>query len=233
MNNIGFRIFPKVRKVSDDVIQEYKNFVTPHLSDNMNRLNAVDASIRPIHLSGKLVGSAFTVKTRPGDNLMVHKAIDMAGPGDVIVVDAGGDLTNSLIGEIMASIAKKNGVEGFIIDGAIRDSEAIRDMNYPVYAKGITHRGPYKDGPGEINVPIQVGGAIVNPGDLVLADSDGIVIVPAEYSEVLMDKVHSTMDAERIILDTIEKGTINRSWVDEFLREKGCERNDQAESLRY
>lgn len=232
MNNIGFRVFPKERKVSEDVIQEYKNFVTPHLSDNMNRLIAVDASIRPMHTSGKLVGSAFTVKTRPGDNLMVHKAIDMAGHGDVIVVDAGGDLTNSLIGEIMARIAKKNGVEGFIIDGAIRDSEAIRDMNYPVYAKGITHRGPYKDGPGEINVPIQVGGTIVNPGDLVLADSDGIVIIPSEYAEVLMEKVRTTMEAERIILKTIEEGTINRSWVDEFLTNKGCERHDQVESIR-
>nr|WP_243633170.1 hypothetical protein [Paenibacillus xerothermodurans] len=128
MNNIGFRIFPKVRKVPDPVLAQYHEFVTAHLSDNMNRLNAVHAAIRPIHTSGKLVGSAFTVKTRPGDNLMVHKAIDMAGPGDVIVVDAGGDQTNSMMGEIMVNIAKKRGVEGFIIDGAIRDFEQIRDL---------------------------------------------------------------------------------------------------------
>jgi RraA family protein len=227
LNNIGFRIFPKVRKVSDEVLREYQNFVTPHLSDNMNRLNAVDASICPIHTSGKLVGSAFTVKTRPGDNLLVHKAIDMAGPGDVIVVDAGGDVTNAIIGEIMVSIAKKNGVEGFIMDGAIRDSEAIRDMNYPVYAKGVTHRGPYKDGPGEINVPIQVGGTIVHPGDVVLADMDGIVFVPAEFAEVLVGKVYATMDMERKMLAAIEDGTIDRSWVDKFLKAKGCERNDE------
>jgi RraA family protein len=231
MNNIGFRIFPKVRKVSEEVVNEYKNFVTPHLSDNMNRLNAVSAAIRPIHTSGKLVGSAFTVKTRPGDNLMIHKAIDTAGPGDVILVDAGGDVTNSLIGEIMVSIAKKNGVEGFIIDGAIRDSEALRDMNYPVYAKGVTHRGPYKDGPGEINVPIQIGGTIVNPGDVILADMDGIVVVPAEFSEELVNKVYATMNMERNMLEAIENGTIDRSWVDEFLNKKGCERHDKAESV--
>lgn len=223
MSNIGFRIFPKVRKVSDELLSEYREFVTPHLSDNMNRLNAVDASIRPIHKSGKLVGSAFTVKTRPGDNLMVHKAIDMAGPGDVILVDAGGDLTNSIMGEIMVRIAMKNGVEGFIIDGAIRDSGAIHELNYPMYAKGVTHRGPYKDGPGEINVPVQIGGTIVNPGDVVLADEDGIVIVPHEYAESLVEKVRKTMDMERNIMDSIENGTVDRSWVDEFLRKKGCE----------
>ncbi|MGF9713635.1 RraA family protein [Paenibacillus sp. JMULE4] len=223
MTNIGFRILPKVRNVSDEVLDTYRGFVTPHLSDNMNRLNAVDASIRPIHTRGTLVGSAFTVKTRPGDNLMVHKAIDMAGPGDVIVVDAGGDLTNAIMGEIMVNIAKKNGIEGFIIDGAIRDMEPIRDMNYPLYAKGVTHRGPYKDGPGEINVPIQLGGVIVRPGDVILADMDGVVVVPYEHAEALIGKVRQTMAAERKIMADIEKGTIDRSWVDEVLRKKGCE----------
>jgi RraA family protein len=223
MSNIGFRIFPIARKVSHEVLAAYREFVTPHLSDNMNRLNAVDASIRPIHASGKLVGSAVTVKTRPGDNLMVHKAIEMAGPGDVIVVDAGGDLTNSIMGEIMVSIAKKKGIEGFIIDGAIRDSEPIRDMNYPMYAKGVTHRGPYKDGPGEINVIVQIGGAIVHPGDIILADMDGIVVVPFEYAEALIDKVYKTMDMEREMMIAIENGSIDRSWVDEFLKKKGCE----------
>ncbi|GAX89825.1 RraA family protein [Effusibacillus lacus] len=223
MPNIGFRIFPAVRKASTELLRQYRDFVTPHLSDNMNRLNAVDARIRPIHASGKLVGSAFTVKTRPGDNLMIHKAIDMAGPGDVIVVDAGGDLTNAIIGEIMVRLAKKNGVEGFVIDGAVRDYEAIRELNYPVYAKGIIHRGPYKDGPGEINVPIQIGGAVVNPGDIVVGDLDGVVVVPFEQAEFLIGKVKTTMEMEKSILDSIENGSVDRGWVDELLRKKGCE----------
>lgn len=223
MTNLGFRIFPKVTKVSEGVLAEYRQFVTPHLSDNMNRLNAVDASIRPIHRSGKLVGSAFTVKTRPGDNLLVHKAIDMAGPGDVIVVDAGGDVTNAIMGEIMVNIAKKRGVEGFIIDGAIRDCEPIRDMNYPLFAKGITHRGPYKDGPGEINVPIQLGGVVVRPGDVILADMDGIVVIPFEYAKALIEKVKQTMTMEADIMESIANGTVDRNWVDELLRKKGCE----------
>jgi len=223
LSNIGFRIFPKVKTISDELIAQYRSFVTPHLSDNMNRLNAVDASIRPMHRSGKLVGTAFTVKTRPGDNLLVHKAIDTAGPGDVIVIDAGGGTTNSIMGEIMARIAIKRGVEGFVIDGTIRDLEAIRELNYPIYAKGVTHRGPYKDGPGEINVPVQIGGTVIHPGDLIVADLDGIVVVQAEHAEALVPKVRATMEAEDATMSAIAAGTIDRAWVDGLLKQKGCE----------
>lgn len=221
--SIGFRINQPKEKASEEILSEFQKFVTPHVSDNMNRLNAVDSSIRPIHQSGKLVGAAFTVKTRPGDNLLVHKAIDMAGPNDVIVVDAGGEVTNAIMGEIMARIAKKRGIEGFVINGAIRDSKEINEMNYPIYAKGIIHRGPYKDGPGEINVPIQLGGVVVNPGDIILGDMDGIVVVPIESADDIINEVYATMKMEEKMMKEIEEGTIDRSWVDEVLREKGCE----------
>ncbi|ADC52301.1 putative dimethylmenaquinone methyltransferase (plasmid) [Alkalihalophilus pseudofirmus OF4] len=223
MTNVGFRILPLENRVSNEMIDEYREFVTPNISDNMNRINGVDASLRPIHTHGTMVGSAFTVKTRPGDNLMVHKAIDMAQPGDVIVVDAGGELTNAIMGEIMVRIARKNGIEGFVINGAIRDSKEIREMNYPMYAKGVIHRGPYKDGPGEINVPIQLGGVVVNPGDLVVADMDGIVIVPFDHVGPIADKVRITMEMEKNQMEQIEARTIDRTWVDEMLRKKGCE----------
>ena len=223
MTSIGFTIYSNIVRLPKEIINQYRAFVTPHLSDNMNRLNAVSASVRPIHRQGKLVGSAFTVKTRPGDNLMVHKAIDMAEPGDVILVDAGGDVTNAIMGEIMVKMSMKKGIAGFVIDGAIRDSEAIYDLNYPLYAKGVTHRGPYKDGPGEINVPIQIGGVIVSPGDIVLGDADGIVIVPKEHAEALISDVNKVMAKEEKQMDEIEKGIHDRTWVDELLRTKGCE----------
>ncbi|MCF8567458.1 RraA family protein [Alicyclobacillus tolerans] len=223
MDNVGFRVLPAVRKVSEELIDQYRSFVTPHISDNMNRLNAVDASIRPIHQAGKLAGHAFTVKTRPGDNLMIHKAIDLAGPGDVIVVDGGGSVNNALIGEIMVRIAMKRGIEGFVIDGAVRDSTEIRDLNYPVYAKGITHRGPYKDGPGEINVPVQIGGVVVFPGDIVVGDMDGIAVVPSDQAVSLVEKIQTKRKSELETMREIENGTLDRSWVDETLRQKGCQ----------
>ncbi len=223
MNNIGFRIFPLEKRAPKELIDQYRTFVTPHISDNMNRLNSVDSSIHPIHTHGTLVGSAFTVKTRPGDNLLVHKAIDMAEPGDVIVVDAGGDVTNAIMGEIMVRIAQKNGIAGFVINGAIRDSKEIREMNYPLYAKAVSHRGPYKDGPGEINVPIQLAGVVVNPGDIVVADMDGIVIVPLEEATEIKERVYGTMEMEKKMMVDIEEGTIDRSWIDDLLRKKGCQ----------
>src|SRR3546814_3434814 len=125
-----------------------------NVSDSMARMDSGGSELRPMHRDGKLAGPALTVRMRPGDNLMLHKAIDMAQPGDVIVCDAGGDVTNSLFGELMLAHAIVRGVAGLVINGAVRDRDAFLERNLPVYAVGVTHRGPYKDGPGEIGFPI-------------------------------------------------------------------------------
>jgi regulator of RNase E activity RraA len=156
-SNIGFRIFQRMHGPDQALLKQFQSVATAHISDNLNRMNGMSGDLRPYHKAGKLVGAAVTVLTRPGDNLMVHKAIDMAVPGDVIVVDAGGDVTNSIVGEIILRIAQKKQIAGFVIDGAIRDLGAYASDVFPVYAKGVAHRGPYKDGPGEINVPVSVG----------------------------------------------------------------------------
>ena len=147
---IGFRIFPSPTRADPKLLERLRALPVSNVSDNM--LRGQGAALQPFHQSGRMVGTAFTVRTRPGDNLIVHKAIDMAAPGDVIVVDAGGALENAIIGELMSGWAEKRGVAGMVIDGAIRDSEALSEGDFPVYAAGVTHRGPWKDGPGEINV---------------------------------------------------------------------------------
>ncbi|MFC0272635.1 RraA family protein [Metabacillus herbersteinensis] len=231
MNNSGFRILPINRKVDKKIIEEYRNVVTPHISDNLNRMHAIGSKLRPYHKEGKLIGTAITVKTRPGDNLVVHKAIDIAQPGDVIVVDAGGDTTNAIVGEIMLRIARRNGIVGFVIDGAIRDTKAFMEGDFPVYAVGVTHRGPYKDGPGEINVPISIDGMCVNPGDLLIGDEDGLAVIPGEDAEELLIKIKAQEVKELEILESIENGTIDRSWVDETLKQRGCEFNDSSQKV--
>jgi len=224
MSNIGFRVLPNGRRPEPTIVEQFRNVVTPHISDNVNRLHAIGPGLRPYHKAGiTLAGAALTVKTRPGDNLMVHKAIDMALPGDVIVVDAGGDLTNAIIGEIMVSIAKKNGIAGFVIDGSIRDISAIQNGTFPVYARGVTHRGPYKDGPGEINVPVSIGGMVVHPGDIVVGDDDGVVVVPLDAAEQVLALAKEHQAKEETILQSISDGTVDRRWVDETLKRKGCE----------
>ena len=223
MPNIGFRILPMPPRPPRKLIKALAAMVTAHLSDNMNRLVAGGAALRPLHRGGKLCGPAFTVKVAPGDNLMVHKAIDSAAPGDVIVVDAGGEVTHAIIGDIMASHAEKRGLAGFVIYGAIRDAAEIGARRFPVYACGVTHRGPYKNGPGEINVPVALDGMVVNPGDIIVGDADGVVAVPLAQAEEILALARSQLAKETEMLKSIGKGKADRRWVDELLKQRGCE----------
>ena len=146
----------------------------------------------------------------------------MAVPGDVIVVDAGGDLTNALFGEIMVATAVKLGVAGVVLNGAVRDSEEIGRGQFPLYAAGVTHRGPYKDGPGEINVPIAIDGMVIHPGDLIVGDADGLLCVPYDEVEEILAATRRKMAAEKKTLADIEAGTLDTAWIDVTLQRIGC-----------
>jgi len=217
----SMRILEMPKRPDPRLIAEFAKMVTPHLSDSMERLYAGGPQLRPMHKEGKLAGPAFTVKTAPGDNLLVHKALDSARPGDVIVVDAGGFADQAIIGELMMSRARQRGVAGLVIWGAIRDSAEIGAGSYPVYACGVTHRGPYKDGPGEINVPIAIGGMTVNPGDIMVGDADGLVAVPQERAEQVLASAKAIVAKESAAMKQILAGTVDRSWVDQALKAKG------------
>ena len=217
---IGFRIFPSPARADPALLQRLRALPVSNVSDNMQRGSGT--GLEPFHRSGTLVGTAFTVKTRPGDNLMVHKAIDMAAPGDVIVVDAGGALENAIIGELMASWARKRGIAGMVIDGAIRDSHALSEGDFPVYAAGVTHRGPWKDGPGEINVAVSVGGMVVHPGDLIAGDHDGVLAIAREDAEQVIAAAEAQHRKEQASMAAIQAGTWDRRWVDEALKARGC-----------
>ena len=218
---LGFRIVRDCKRADEKLVAAFSEIPTAIVSDNMGRMFAGGAGLRPYHKSGGLAGNALTVKTRPGDNLMIHKAADMAVPGDVIVVDAGGDLTNSLIGELIVSHARSRGVVGFVVDGAIRDLDVLGNDTYPIYASGVSHRGPYKDGPGEINVPVAIGGMVVNPGDIIIGDLDGLLAVPQQDTEAILAAAQAQQAREAGILKAISEGGWDRAWVDDILREKG------------
>jgi RraA family protein len=223
MPNIGFRILPMPARPAKKLVKALSAMVTAHLSDNMNRLVAGGAALRPMHRGGKLCGPAFTVKVAPGDNLMVHKAIDIAAPGDVIVVDAGGVVTQAIIGDIMSSLAEKRGVAGIVIYGAIRDAAEIAARRFPVYACGVTHRGPYKNGPGEINAAVALDGMVVHPGDIIVGDADGVVAVPLAHAEEVLALARAQLAKETSMLKAIAAGKADRRWVDELLRQHGCD----------
>ncbi|NYZ13900.1 RraA family protein [Azospirillum sp. RWY-5-1] len=220
---IGFRILKRRRQVGADLVSRFRGLPVANVSDSMARMTAGGPRLRPLHRGGGMAGVAVTVKTRPGDNLMIHKALDLAGPGDVVVVDGGGDLTNALIGELMVSYAQTRGIAGIVINGAIRDAGWIGAHDFPVYAAGVTHRGPYKDGPGEINVPIAIDGMVVEPGDLVIGDEDGVLCVPFAQAESVYAAADAKQRAEQQMMRAIEERRYDRRWVDESLTRLGCE----------
>ncbi len=221
--SIGFRILTRRRAATPEMVQAFAALPVANVSDSMARMAAAGPRLRPMHASGGMAGVALTVKTRPGDNLMLHKAIDMAQPGDVIVVDGGGELSNALMGELMLAYAIKRGVAGFVLNAAIRDLDAFVSTNLPTYAAGVTHRGPYKDGPGEINVPIALDGMVIEPGDIVIGDSDGVLAVPLADAGEVLARTQAKQDAETKQMAEIANGTNDRSWVDAALIRLGCE----------
>ena len=219
---VGLQILERKRQVPAHQVQAFQGLPVANISDCMTRMSAAGPRLRPMHRSGHLAGPALTVKTRPGDNLMIHKALTLAVPGDVIVVDAGGDLTNALFGEIMVATAVKLGVAGVVLNGAVRDSEEIGRGQFPLYAAGVTHRGPYKDGPGEINVPIAIDGMVIHPGDLIVGDADGLLCVPYDEVEEILAATRRKMAAEKKTLADIEAGTLDTAWIDVTLQRIGC-----------
>ncbi|MEY2809652.1 MAG: hypothetical protein RLZ66_1163 [Pseudomonadota bacterium] len=218
----GLQILKRTRQVPDHFIQAFRGLPVANVSDCMARMTAAGPRLRPMHKKGYLIGSALTVKCRPGDNLMIHKALTMAQKGDVIVVDAGGDLTNALFGEIMTATAVAIGVAGIVLNGAVRDAEEIGQGEFPLYAAGVTHRGPYKDGPGEINVPIAIDGMVIQPGDLMLGDADGLLCVPYDSLQSVLEATLQKMDAEKKMLADIAAGKLDTAWIDATLRRIGC-----------
>ena len=219
---VGFRILPRGRVVAPALVERFAALPVANVSDSMARLTAAGARLRPMHGGGGMAGPALTVKAPPGDNLMLHKAIQLAQPGDVVVMDAGGELTNALMGELMLMQFVGRGVAGIVINGAIRDAAFLRGHAMPVYAAGVTHCGPYKNGPGEINVPVAIDGMVVEPGDLVIGDEDGLLCVPFADAEAVLAASEAKYAAEQKQMANIQAGTHDAAWVDEQLRRQGC-----------
>jgi RraA family protein len=211
-----------MRAVPKTLIEQFRGLPAANVGDVMFRMTAAGPTLRPMHRGGQLLGPALTVKTRPGDNLLIHKAIDMAEPGDVVVVDGGGELTNAVVGELMVAHAVKRRLGGFVINGAIRDAASIRSRDFPVFAAGVTLRGPYKDGPGEINLPVAIEGMVVAPGDLVLGDDDGVLCVPFDDVETVLTAARAKQAAEEKQMAEILAGTSDRSYIDATLARLGC-----------
>ena len=219
----GYAIHPRSTVLEPGLVADFRQVPTAHASDCMGRavgglgLSAYHGDLRLV-----LCGPAITVRVRPGDNLMIHVAMQLAQPGDVIVIDGAGDLTQALIGGLMRTSAVARGIAGFVVDGAVRDIAEWAEGGIAVYARGHTHRGPSKDGPGEINVPVACAGMSVAPGDLVLGDADGVVCVPAARAAELLPQVRTHAAREEKIRVGNRTGTPDLERFNALLRQKGC-----------
>lgn len=219
----GLRIRRHRDRVDATVVEGLSEFDTPAVSDLMNRLYTMEPGIHNItadHL--RLVGPACTVKLFPGDNLMVHKALDIAEPGDVIVIDAHRSEMTAVLGDLISTKARHRGIAGFVVDGLVRDVEAIRALgDFPVFARGVTPIGPLHRGPGEINYPVCGGGIVVAPGDVIVADVNGVVVVPAEIAGTLLQQLRDQAAAESHYTAEVARGHFSNAWVDAVLSENG------------
>lgn len=214
----NLRVMQPKRRVAASLVEKYRELPTAVISDSMSRLLAGGASLRPMHAGGTvLAGPAFTVKTRPGDNLFVHKAIDTALPGDILVVDAGGDLTNSIMGEMMLTHSETRGLAGVIVYGAIRDYGHVKNHPFPVFACGVSHRGPLHDGPGEVNIPIAIEGMVIEPGDMMVGDDDGVIAVAYDLAEDIQKVAAKRLEGENAQRVRVRNGTVDRKWIDDCL----------------
>lgn len=220
----GCKIIKNIKRPERQLVERFQGMAVANIADCMERIAAVDSKIAPVG-KGQLLGTAFTVRLPQGDNLMFHAAMDLAQCGDVIVIDAGGFTERAIFGEIMATYCKTRGIQGIVCDGAIRDCEALAKMeDFPIYARAATPNGPYKNGPGEINVPVVIGGKVVFPGDIVVGDSDGIVFIRPEMAETIAKATEDVFaKEEKIVRDILDKGSYVRPWVDEKLKQIGIE----------
>jgi len=219
----GFRIRLDGERPEPATVTGFGAFETPAISDLMNRLYTMVPEIHPLTDPGlRILGPACTVRVYPGDNLMVHKSLDVAKPGDVIVVAAGGSPMNAALGDLISTKARHRGVAGFVVDGFIRDLPAIRALgDFPVFARGVTPIGPLHRGPGEINFPIAAGGIVVNPGDIVVGDLNGVVVVPRPIADELLGRLIDQAAAEADYVAAVARGDFSNAWVDRLLDASG------------
>jgi regulator of RNase E activity RraA len=206
--NENFTIHPVTAAPSADLLEALQDIATSHISDNQRRLEGI-LGLRRIHRSSKLVGTAVTVK------------LSMMSPGHVLVVDAGGVTSNAIVGDLLMSYAQQRGCAGFVVDGAVRDSAAFVAADFPCYARDVTHRGPFKTGPGCINVPVSIGGQVVQPGDVIVGDEDGLVVFPASEAERLVAAAKRSAAAEAAIRKEVLTGNVRQSWMDKMFEAHG------------
>lgn len=224
--SVGNRVFTKRTLPDPEVVKAFSKIAAANVADCMGRLCGMNPQIKLMsNPSGRIMcGVALTVKARAGDNMMLHKAMNISQPGDVIVISNEEERSRAVMGEIMFNYLQGfKKIEGIVIDGPVRDIDVLSKGTLPLYATGTTPSGPYKEGPGEVNVPVSCGGIIVNPGDIILGDRDGVIVIPKSDAHSILEKAIVLSEKDKNKAANSAAGTVNRQWVDDFLEKKDVE----------
>ncbi len=222
---VGFRAYLDFERVDESLVKEYQTIPSSNIGDCVKRMNCMFGGIKSFNKK-RLVGAAFTIKVPAGDNLVAQMALDYAKPGDIIVIDGAGYQDRALVGGMMLAYAEQRKLGGFVVNGAVRDIEDIKSSTLPVFAIGATPLGPYREGPGEIGVPVVCGGQVVMPGDLLVGDADGLVVIPQQDAGELLEAVHKNLAMEQTEMAHMKDGTYSEEkhkklFTDAFLSRGG------------
>ena len=221
----GNRAFTEFKRAPKELVELFRGIPLANIADNMGRTPCVDQGIKNYGGSSELLGTAFTVKVPAGDNLLFHMALDLIEPGDVLIVDGNGCMDRSQCGEIMSTYAYKRGCVGIVVDGVIRDVAGIRKIPMPVYARGVQANGPFKNGLGELLVPVPIGGIVIYPGDIIVGDEDGVLAIRPQDAADVAQKARTTFESETKLLDQIRAtGAWNRKVFHDAVEATGLER---------
>ncbi|HYL73064.1 MAG TPA: 4-carboxy-4-hydroxy-2-oxoadipate aldolase/oxaloacetate decarboxylase [Bryobacteraceae bacterium] len=214
----GFRVHAPWRRPDVALLAAFGTASSAQIADCMSRLGGMDSGIRPVWASPRVIGSALTVWCHSGDNLMLHKALSLAAPGDIVVMNTQGNMANAGFGELIATSAVKMGIRAVIVDGMVRDTEALEALRLPVYSRGLCPNGCNKDGAGEVGAIVACGGVAVRPGDVIVADRDGVTVVPLDDAAEVAALAVAQVEREQKRLAEIANGVLVRPEIDESLR---------------
>jgi len=218
---MSYQSLAEFDRVTPDQIDRARQYQAAILCDVAGRRGTLHSRIRALHPAMTVCGPAFTVEVRPGDNLMFHVALAVAKPGDVIVVDGKADATCALFGDLMVTQAAAAGLGGFVVDAASRDTASLAAGSFPIFAAGTNPCGPTKGLPGRMGIAVSVGGVAVAPGDLIVGDVDGVVVIPKADIEEVLAAAQKKVAAEAQRIHEIEQGLLVSPWLDDALRQAG------------
>ncbi|MBI4841325.1 MAG: RraA family protein [candidate division NC10 bacterium] len=212
----------KIERAPKNLLEQFAKYPTGNIVDAMGRIGAMDPGIKPVGPGMKFAGSALTVRIRACDNLVIYKALDLAQPGDALVIATNNFQGAATWGDLTSMIAKAKGVVGVVTDGMVRDVDGICQVGLPVFARGVTPNSPFKDGQGEVNFAVTCGGVAVRPGDILVGDGDGVVVIPREDWDEVQKGVAKVVEKEHQTVANIQAGKLIPDWVAKTLAERGC-----------